>query len=147
MVIFTCPVCGFRLESGLVGAWPHWQVVVNQNQNYLGKLMLVLRRHEEDVTALTPEEQTEFWRVLQLAREALVRLFQPEHFNYAFLMNQDAHVHLHVIPRYAQPRQFAGLEFADGGMGEHYQLTQKIVPPQMGDQLAAALREQLERLE
>jgi diadenosine tetraphosphate (Ap4A) HIT family hydrolase len=29
------------------------------------------------------------------------------------LMNQDRHVHLHVIPRYHDRRLFAGIEFLD----------------------------------
>jgi diadenosine tetraphosphate (Ap4A) HIT family hydrolase len=32
---------------------------------------------------------------------ALDQAFQPDHYNYAFLQNQDRHVHLHVFPRYA----------------------------------------------
>jgi diadenosine tetraphosphate (Ap4A) HIT family hydrolase len=117
-------------------------VVVNHNQNYLGKVMLVLRRHATDVTALTPEEQSEFWRLLGEAKTALVGAFQPDHFNYAFLMNLDAHVHMHIIPRYAQPQTFAGMTFIDGKLVEHYDLGSRIVPPALRQAVALALRGQ-----
>jgi diadenosine tetraphosphate (Ap4A) HIT family hydrolase len=38
---------------------------------------------------------------VQRTTERLRRAFAPDHFNYAFLQNQDRHVHQHVIPRYA----------------------------------------------
>ncbi len=34
----------------------HWQVWLNLSQNSLGKLIIVLRRHEEQVVALTADE-------------------------------------------------------------------------------------------
>ena len=51
---------------------------------------------------------------------ALVAAFQPDHFNYAFMQNQDRRVHCHVIPRYAGTRSFAGMEFTDPDYPGHY---------------------------
>ena len=111
MKLILCSGCdNFHIDPrDLVGTWEHWHVVVNHNQNYLGKVMLVLRRHATDVTALTPAEQAGLWSLLGDVKTALLGAFQPDHFNYAFLMNLDAHVHLHIIPRYAQPQVFAGM--------------------------------------
>ena len=125
-----------------MGTWAHWYVVVNYSQNYLGKVMLVLRRHETDVTRLTATEQEEFWQLLRQTKEALVKLFWPDHFNYAFLMNLGPHVHFHVIPRYADQREFAGQIFTDGQLGDHYQLTRNLVPIEVRENLAEALRSQ-----
>lgn len=65
--------------------------------------MLVLRRHAERITDLTPDEWTELQGEIQRATQALTLTFQPDHFNYMFLQNQDRHVHLHIVPRYAVP--------------------------------------------
>lgn len=139
-----CGLCQLQVTSSdLVTGWTYWQLFVNRNQNYLGKVMLVLKRHATDVTGLKDDEQVEFWNVLRLTKEALDAAFQPDHVNYAFLMNQDRHLHLHLIPRYAQPREFAGLVFQDGRLGEHYQLTQRIVSLEWRAQLVAHLRQQL----
>ena len=144
MKLILCSGCdSFHIDPrDLVGTWAHWHVLVNHNQNYLGKAMLVLRRHATDVTALTPAEQAELWRLLADGKTALLGAFQPDHFNYAFLMNQDVHVHMHIIPRYAAPRQFAGLTFDDGHLGDHYALDSRIVPIEIRQQVALALRAQ-----
>lgn len=57
---------------------------------------------------------------MQWATERLTDAFSPDHFNYAFLQNQDRHVHLHVIPRYASDRRFAGMDFVDPDYPGHY---------------------------
>src|SRR5262245_30145129 len=144
MSVNLCSGCDrFRIdERDLVGSWERWHVVVNHNQNYLGKVMLVLRRHDTDATNLTSDEQAELWRLLRGVKAALVGAFQPDHFNYAFLMNLDAHVHLHIIPRYAQPRVFAGRTFTDGRLGEHYDLGSQIVSVELRQMIALALRGQ-----
>jgi len=140
-MIRACSFCDDRIDPrDEVVARAYWRVIMNRNQNYLGKTMLVLKRHETEVTALTPAEQSEFWQLLSDVRRALEIFFQPDQLNYAFLMNQDAHVHLHVIPRYKAAREFAGLHFTDAHFGEHYQLTQNVVPLQVREQLALELR-------
>ncbi len=50
----------------------------------------------------------------------LTEAFRPDHFSYAFLQNQDRHVHLHVVPRYAALRAFAGTTFQDPDYPSHY---------------------------
>jgi len=144
MKLILCSGCdNFHIDPrDLVGTWEHWHVVVNWSQNYLGKVMLVLRRHTTDVTALTLGEQSELWRLLGDVKTALLGAFQPDHFNYAFLMNLDAHVHMHIIPRYAQPRVFAGMTFTDGQLGQHYDLGSRIVPVELRQMVALALRSQ-----
>ena len=102
--------------------------------------MLVLRRHETDATALTASEQQEFWDVLSITRGPLDRLFQPDHYNFSFLMNLDRHVHLHVIPRYVNQRDFHGRAFTDGEIGDHYGFENHRVEPEFREKLADALR-------
>ena len=50
---------------------------------------------------------------------ALDKAFRPDHYNYAFLQNQDRHVHLHVFPRYASARRIGGAEFTDADYPDH----------------------------
>ncbi len=60
-------------------------------------------------------------------RRETAEAFAPVHFNYAFLQNQDRHVHLHVIPRYAKPRDVAGVRSTDSAYPDHYELGQEKV--------------------
>ena len=76
-------------------------------------------------------------------KAALLACFQPEHFNYMFLMNQDAHVHLHVIPRYRTECSFAGVVWADyqGLGGRVYRPPEPVfaqIVTAMQDELASA---------
>jgi len=91
----------------------HWRLVLNRNQNLLGKCMLVLRRDVQSITELTDEEWSSLRDEIAAATSMLEAAFQPDHFNYAFLQNEERRVHLHVIPRYVDPREFGGRVFVD----------------------------------
>ena len=80
----------------------------------------MLKRHEEQVANLSDEEWHELHAHVQGSTERLRRAFAPDHFNYAFLQNQNRHVHLHVIPRYATDRVVLGLRFGDPDYPGHY---------------------------
>ena len=88
----TCALCRPALLTPIVRESAHWRTTINRSQNLPGKLLIALRH----------------------------RAFRPDHFNCAFLQNQDRHVHLHVIPRYAGTHAFAGREFADPDWPDHY---------------------------
>ena len=119
-----CILCRGRLETPIVRESPLWRTFINRNQNLLGKTIISLRRHEEDVGALTLEEWAELRHELNWVTKRLQHAFEPDHFNYSFLMNADRHVHLHVIPRYVGTRELAGVGFADPDYPDGYQ-----VPP------------------
>ena len=110
-----CSLCGPSLTP-VIDDTPHWQIRLNYNQNLLGKLLIVLKHHEEQVANLSGQEWQELHVHIQRTTERLRRAFAPDHFNYAFLQNQDRHVHLHVIPRYAAARMVAGVRFEDPGL-------------------------------
>jgi diadenosine tetraphosphate (Ap4A) HIT family hydrolase len=99
-----------------------WTVAFNRNQNLLGKVMLVLNRPLEQVILLREDEWADLHRQVRRVTLALTAAFQPDHFNYAFLQNQDRQVHLHVIPRYAVSRTFAGETFEDPDYPDHYHI-------------------------
>src|SRR6516165_2163054 len=80
----------------------------------------MLRRHVEGVPQLSTPEWLDLLQHLAYSARALVLAFAPDHFNYAFLQNQDRHVHCHVIARYATVRTFAGLSFEDPDYPGHY---------------------------
>lgn len=113
-----CGLCDPRLGPILTES-EHWRLVLNRNQDLLGKCFLALR-HLEAVPSLTPDEWLDLHTQVGLATRAVTCAFHPVHFNYAFLQNQDRHVHLHVVPRYAGVRQHGGVAFADPDYPDHY---------------------------
>jgi diadenosine tetraphosphate (Ap4A) HIT family hydrolase len=135
-----CALCRAQLLTPVIRESAHWRLAINRNQNLLGKLFIALRRHEEAVSRLTPSEWEELQAQVEWATNQLATAFAPDHFNYAFLQNQDRHVHLHVIPRYATRRTLAGVEFADPNWPGHYDpKAQYLAPPDLIEAIADSL--------
>jgi diadenosine tetraphosphate (Ap4A) HIT family hydrolase len=130
----VCVLCQ-PLAQDEIQTFGHWRVIANANQNKLGKCMICLKRHAEDIRDLSPDEVQELWAIIRQLTTLLSARFQPDHFNYAFLMNKDRHVHLHVIPRYHSERSFAGLEFQDQD-----EIVERKLPERIQQHLVATLR-------
>jgi diadenosine tetraphosphate (Ap4A) HIT family hydrolase len=142
------PRCGLCHEARWqVWAHPYWSLYLNDNQNLLGKVMLVLNRHCESVPELTPEEWMQLRVEVHDAELALDRLFRPDHFNLMFLMNLDRHVHLHVVPRYRTARTYAGEDFADRDYGSLATTAARRMTDEWLNGLVGDLRDALERPE
>jgi diadenosine tetraphosphate (Ap4A) HIT family hydrolase len=97
-----------------------WTLAVNRNQDLLGKSMLVLHRACTAVIDIEPTEWISLQEELRRLVPAITRLYHPDQFNFAFLMNLEAQVHLHVLPRYASPRHWRGREFTDPHWGRAF---------------------------
>jgi diadenosine tetraphosphate (Ap4A) HIT family hydrolase len=123
-----------------------WTLAVNQNQHLLGKSIIMLRR---DCTAVVDVQDHE-WANLQDEMRRLVGaikvLFNPDQLNYAFLMNVDAQVHLHVIPRYAGARHWRDLVFEDVHWGSVFGQEQRILDSDALAALASEVRDQLQNV-
>ena len=95
-VLERLKACGVRV--GIVS-----DIHYNYNQNLLGKLLIVLKRHEEQVAKLSAAEWHELHAQVQRTTEQLRSAFAPDSFSYAILQNQDRHIHLQGL-RLAQQR-------------------------------------------
>jgi diadenosine tetraphosphate (Ap4A) HIT family hydrolase len=115
-----------------------WTMAVNRNQNLLGKTMIVLERPCSAVIDLQPSEWAGLHAELRLLIPALTRRFAPDQFNISFLMNEDAQVHLHVLPRYRSERTWRGQVFADPDWGSAVGQEQRRLP---SDALAGLAQE------
>jgi diadenosine tetraphosphate (Ap4A) HIT family hydrolase len=137
----ACSLC--RPDLGLILAESvYWRLVLNTNQRFLGACFWVLKRHEEAVVELHPGERIDLQWQINLATEALKVSFQPDHFNYAFLQNQDRHVHMHIYPRYASQRTFDGIAFDDPDYPSHYSVpgVSKRLSAEQYERIAGVLR-------
>ena len=140
----TCTLCSPDLGPVLAES-EYWRLILNHNQRFLGACFWALRHHIETITALTPAEWADLHPQLIRATQALNHHFQPDHFNYVFLQNQDRHVHMHIYPRYAQSRLFAGETFDDPDYPSHYKipgLSRRLLAEQQ-ETIARALRDSL----
>jgi diadenosine tetraphosphate (Ap4A) HIT family hydrolase len=134
--------CKLAPES-VIEERPSWTLAVNRNQDLLGKTMLVLRRRCEAVIDIAPDEWALLREELRRLVPALDRLFHPDQFNFAFLMNVDRQVHLHVVPRYASSRRWHARTFTDQHWDTTFGREQRALPPAELQLLADEIRAQL----
>jgi diadenosine tetraphosphate (Ap4A) HIT family hydrolase len=114
-------MCRGEFQTPVIREVVHWRTFINRNQNLLGKTVIALKRHEEDVALITEDEWRELHDEVRWAVECVRAAFEPDHFNFSFLMNMDHHAHLHVVPRYVETRELAGVVFSDDDYPSAYQ--------------------------
>lgn len=119
----------------------HWKITYWMNQAYLGRSLIIAKRHFGSYEEMTKEEAMEYQEILRVYLPALKKTFGSTHFNVAYLMNQayrheradpprkegkpNPHFHWHVIPRYDKIRTFAGSVFEDPDFGNSFDFNRK----------------------
>lgn len=112
----------------LIKEYQYWSVYIHENQGYLGRCVVWCKRKNAfDLTDATKEEQEELFVVLIALQNALRACFNPDWLNYAFLGNETRHLHGHIIPRYAKPKEFMGITFQDKLFGHNYKTDHNFV--------------------
>ena len=105
----------FRTAEVLITEFDHWLWTVRAVQSTVGAGVLSLKRYASQFGELSAEEAAELADASKAIEAALQATFQPDKMNYLMLMMVDPHVHFHVLPRYAEPRSFAEIEWKDTG--------------------------------
>ena len=114
----NCEFCNFK---GLtIKEYKNWVVHLDDDQRYLGRCIIRLRRHADDFFNINGEELKEFFEITKKLRNVVKEIFGADMFNYAILGNVVRHVHLHFIPRYSKEVNFLGIDFKDEKWGQHY---------------------------
>jgi diadenosine tetraphosphate (Ap4A) HIT family hydrolase len=120
-----CPFCDKEALHPIFEG-RYWKVVINPDQKHLGRHMIILNRHSENVFDLSKKEMDEAWKLAKQSTEALDRIYHPDMYNYAFLMNGVRHVHMHVYPRYKDERTVDGVTFKDERYGKNMGIQEKM---------------------
>jgi diadenosine tetraphosphate (Ap4A) HIT family hydrolase len=105
----------FGYPANLVREYEHWLVLVRPAQVTLGSLVLAAKSDATAYGQLPRDAFAEQAAVVAAIEAGLAAFCRYERINYLMLMMVDPHVHFHVIPRYSEPRQWAGLTLADQG--------------------------------
>jgi diadenosine tetraphosphate (Ap4A) HIT family hydrolase len=103
-----CPICAEgrpdETESGIrIFAGELTDAYLNRGGVQRGLTHVYWRgRHVVEPTELGDQEASTFWRELLVVVRALERVLEPVKLNYNILGNSVPHLHVHVIPRYAE---------------------------------------------
>ncbi len=95
--------------------YTYWKLLVRNRNTTLGNCVLVTKEHYERYSELPPEAFAEMSSIVKELEHALHAAFSYDKINYLMLMMFDKHTHFHILPRYAEPRQFAGITWTDDG--------------------------------
>jgi len=117
----------FGYPETMIKEFEHWVVLLRPAQVTLGSLVLAAKSDATAYGDLPREAFTEQAEVVAAVESALRSFTRYERINYLMLMMVDPNVHFHGIPRYSQPRDWNGVEFADAGWPG---------PPQLGTSIA-----------
>ena len=106
---------------------PFWSVFLSDEQDYIGRCILVLKRHCGSLSELTDGEWKDLRKLVCKVENGLKTVFGAALCNWSCLMNSfykeaepNPHLHIHVRPRYAKPVLLNGNVYPDGEFGHHY---------------------------
>lgn len=105
----------FGYPDSLIREYEHWVVLLRPAQVTLGSLILAAKGEATAFGKLLPGAHAELATVTKEIEASLLAGIGYEKINYLMLMMVDPHVHFHVLPRYSEPKSFAGLDLRDAG--------------------------------
>ena len=104
-----------------------WSVFLSDEQDYIGRCILVLKRHCGSLSELTDDEWEELRKLICKVETCLKTVLGATLCNWSCLMNNfykesepDPHLHIHVRPRYDEPVIVNGHTYNDSEFGHHY---------------------------
>ena len=131
----------FGFPDTLIAEHGGWRVLLRPKQPTLGALVIV---HAGEATAfgeLSAQDFADLQPVVAATERMLRQAVGFDRINHLMLMMVDPHVHFHVLPRYAQPREFEGTSYVDAGWPGPPALDVAVTPDAPGrDALLARLR-------
>ena len=130
-----------------------WSVFLSDEQDYIGRCILVLKRHCNSLAELTEDEWDELRSLVCKVEACLKAVLGATLCNWSCLMNSfykapmpDPHLHIHVRPRYAQPVTLSGNIYIDSEFGHHYALHKNsLIPGKVTEEVFIRLKEWLNR--
>ncbi|WP_091757091.1 HIT family protein [Butyrivibrio sp. INlla18] len=105
----------------------YWSVYLPDEQDYIGRCIIVLKRHAGALSDLSFGEWTDLYSIIHKLELCLKTTLGADLCNWSCLLNNfykddnpNPHVHLHCRPRYSRPVIINGNEYVDEEFGHHY---------------------------
>ena len=134
----NCDWCNLSIEDQQFQLYESksWSVFLSDEQDYIGRCILVLKRHCNSLSGLTDDEWDELHDLICKVEACLKAVLGAALCNWSCLMNSfykestpDPHLHIHVRPRYDKPVMLNGSIYTDSEFGHHYALNKSGVIP------------------
>ena len=125
----------FGYPASLLHEYRSWVVLLRPAQPTLGSLVLACKEDATSLGSVSSAAYAEFSTAIADLERTLRQAFDFRKINYLALMMVDPHVHFHVIPRYAEPREFDGASCEDAAWPKAPDLSRTL--PLSAAQMAA----------
>jgi len=103
----------FDLDNNLIKEYKHWMLLVRKKNVKLGSCVAILKRDAFPLSEVTPEEMAEYAVLTREVETAIKKAFNPHLVHHLALMFIDKQIHFHIIPRYTETVEFAGMSWED----------------------------------
>ena len=129
MEVKNCEFCNLTDEDKkwLLCETSYWDIYLADKQDYVGRCLLVLKRHCESLSGLNSTEWLELKNIIDVAEKILKTTLGADLCNWSCLMNNfykdvvpNPHLHIHIRPRYKNPAKIDEKSFYDAEFGHHY---------------------------
>ncbi|MGN0747150.1 MAG: HIT family protein [Aristaeellaceae bacterium] len=130
-----------------------WSVFLADEQDYIGRCILVLKRHCASMSELTDDEWDELRNLICQLETCMKAALGATLCNWSCLMNHfykeaapNPHLHIHVRPRYENPIMLQERTYTDSDFGHHYALKKSgVIPAKDKEEVLIRLKEWLNR--
>lgn len=72
---------------------------INKDQTHLGRSVVALNRHADELFELSDIERNEFMTDIAVAAKTIKKLFNAEKINYGVYGDTVSHLHFHLVPK------------------------------------------------
>ncbi|MFT5179494.1 MAG: diadenosine tetraphosphate (Ap4A) HIT family hydrolase [Candidatus Paceibacteria bacterium] len=115
------------MKKELIFETSYWEVYLMQDQKYLGRSLILLKRDCGHLSEISKEESDDFYKIVKKTEDLFKKTFNATMFNWTCLMNNayknnppTPRVHWHLRPRHEDPVNVAGKTFSDPNFAHHY---------------------------
>ncbi len=112
----------------------YWMLFLADEQDYIGRSILVLKRHCASLSELNEEEWKVLHNLIQRFETCALQVLGADVCNWSCLMNNffkeevpNPHLHIHCRPRLKKPVVVGDNTYADTEFGHHYALKKEAV--------------------
>lgn len=129
MKMNTCEWCNLSDEDKkyLLFQTEYWQIFLADKQDYIGRCIILSKRHIGALSELTVTEWIDLKDVIDKLEKGISISFGATMFNWSCLMNDffksdipNPHLHIHLRPRYKNPITIDGKQFYDVEFAHRY---------------------------
>ena len=128
-----CEWCEFNKKDWLLLKTPNWTVYLSDVQDYVGRCILVSKRHCGSISELNTSECSDLKSIIDRLEYIYKEVLGAILCNWSCLMNDfykkeepNPHLHIHVRPRFKNPIIINNHSYIDQEFAHHYALKKEI---------------------